>query len=86
MAFRLAPIRDRTATQMIRSIRSYPLLEGVRGESASDLDAIAECLMRLPQLVTDHPVIKELDINPLVVYPRGNGAVVADARIVLQEA
>ena len=53
--------------------------------SASDLDAIADCLLRLSQLVTDHPDIRELDINPLIVYPRGEGAVVADARIILSE-
>ena len=70
---------------MPESIRSHRLLEGVRGEPASDLDAIAEYLLRLSQLVTEHPTIQELDINPLIVYPRGQGAIVADARIILKE-
>jgi acetyl coenzyme A synthetase (ADP forming)-like protein len=86
VAFRLAPIRENVAAEMVRSIRSHRLLEGVRGEPPSDLEAVAECLLRLSQLVTNHPGIRELDINPLVVYPRGQGAVVADARIILKES
>jgi acetyltransferase len=85
VTFRLAPIRRASAYNMIRSIRSFRLLEGVRGEAPSDLDAIAECLMRLSQMVTDLPQIKELDINPLIVYSAGQGAVAADARIILSE-
>jgi len=85
VAFRLSPIRNRMAAQMVRDIRSYRLLEGVRGEPPSDIEAIAECLMRLSQLVDDHPSIKELDINPLIVYPQKQGAIVADARIILGE-
>ncbi len=85
VSFRLAPIRENVAGEMIRSIRSHRLLEGVRGEPPSDQPALGECLMRLSQLVTDHPRIKELDINPLIVYPQGNGAMVADARIILTE-
>jgi len=86
VSFRLAPIRENVASEMMKDIRSYRLLEGVRGEPPCDLEAIAECLCRLSQLVTDHPQIKELDINPLIVYPRGQGAVVADARIILSES
>lgn len=86
VSFRLAPIRENVAMEMVKGIRSYRLLEGVRGEAPSDLQALAECLMRLSQLVTDHPRIKELDINPLIVYPRGKGVVVADSRIILSES
>ncbi|MFW6170990.1 MAG: acetate--CoA ligase family protein [Planctomycetota bacterium] len=85
VAFRLAPIRENVALEMIREIRSIKLLEGVRGEPPSDLAAVSECLLRLSQFVTDHPNISELDINPLLVYPRGQGAMVADARIILSE-
>jgi len=85
VSFRLAPIRENVAMEMIKGIRSYRLLEGVRGEAPSDLQALADCLTRLSQLVTRHPQIKELDINPLIVYPRGKGAVVVDARIILSE-
>jgi len=85
VSFRLAPIRENSAYVMVRSIRSYKLLEGVRGEPPSDVPAIADALCRLSQLVTEHPRIKELDINPLIVYPQGKGVVVADARIILSE-
>jgi acetyltransferase len=85
VAFRLAPIRENEADEMIREIRSIKLLQGARGEPPSDLSAVAECLMRLSQFVTAHPEIHELDINPLLVYPRGKGAVVADARIILSK-
>ena len=85
MSFRLAPIRENVAGEMMKDIRSYRLLEGVRGEKPSDVAAVAECLLRLSQLVTEHPRIKELDINPLMVYSRGSGAMVADARIILAE-
>jgi acetyltransferase len=84
VAFRLAPIRESVAQEMVKSIRSHRLLEGVRGEPPSDMGALGECLLRLSQLVTDHPSISELDINPLFVYPRGQGAMVADARIILK--
>jgi len=85
VSFRLAPIRKSVAMEMVKGIRSYRLLEGVRGEAPSDLPALAECLLRLSQFVTDFPRIKELDINPLIVYPRGKGVMVADSRIILSE-
>lgn len=85
VAFRLAPIRENVADEMIRDIRSGQLLQGVRGEPPSDLASVAECLMRLSQFVTDHPRVRELDINPLLVYPSGEGAMVADARIILSD-
>ncbi len=85
VAFRLAPIRKNVASEMVTSIRSYRLLQGVRGEAPSDTAAIADCIMRLSQFVTENSEVKELDINPLIVYPRGNGAMVADARIILSE-
>lgn len=85
VAFRLAPIRDREASEMIRGIRAIRLLEGVRGEAPSDLAALADCLLRLSQLASEQPDIRELDINPLLVYPRGQGAAVVDARIILGE-
>jgi len=83
VSFRLAPIRENEAEEMIREIRTIKLLQGARGEPPSDLGTVAECLLRLSEFVTDHPNIHELDINPLLVYPRGKGAVVADARIIL---
>jgi acetyl coenzyme A synthetase (ADP forming)-like protein len=83
VAFRVAPIGPDEADAMIREIRSFPLLRGVRGEKASDLGAIGEALQRLSQLCVDFPEILELDINPLLVKPEGQGAVAIDARLAL---
>lgn len=85
VSFRLAPLRENVALEMTMDIRSHKLLRGFRGEQPADVAAIAECLLRLSQLVTEHPRIKELDINPLIVYSAGQGAMVADARLILSE-
>lgn len=83
VTFRLAPFWEVSSEIMIKSIRAYKVLQGVRGNPPSDIDAIKDCLLRLSQLVDDHPEIAELDINPLLVYPEGDGCVVADSRIAL---
>jgi len=84
VTFRVAPIRELSALDMIKSIRAVKLLEGVRGEPKADFDAMTECLKRLSQLACDHPEIDEIDINPLMVYAEGKGAGVIDARIILK--
>lgn len=86
VTFRLAPIRERSAELMVQSIRSYRILQGVRGEKPADVAKITECIERLSQLVCDHPEILELDINPLMVHEEGKGASVLDARIILDLA
>jgi acetyltransferase len=83
VAFRVAPIGPDEAEAMIREIRSFPLLRGVRGEKPSDMAAMVEALERLSQLCTDFPEILELDVNPLLVKPEGGGAVAIDARLAL---
>jgi len=84
VTFRLAPMWEISAEIMIRSIKAYSLLKGVRGGWPCDIDAIKDCILRLSQMVSDHPEIAELDINPLIVYPKGQGCVVADSRILLK--
>ncbi|MGD2295847.1 MAG: acetate--CoA ligase family protein, partial [Candidatus Aminicenantes bacterium] len=83
VTFRLAPIRELTAQVMIKRTKTHKLLEGFRGEPPYDTDAIADCLKRLSQLVTDFDDIKELDLNPLIVYEKGQGCSIVDARIIL---
>ena len=83
VAFRVAPIGPDEAEAMIREIRSFPLLRGVRGEKPSDMAAMVEALECLSQLCTDFPEILELDVNPLLVKPEGSGAVAIDARLAL---
>ena len=82
--FRVAPVDEREAMRMVKSIKTIKLLKGVRGEKPSDLKAIADSLQRLSQLVIDFPEIKEFDINPLLVLEEGKGARVVDARIILK--
>jgi acetyltransferase len=84
VSFRIAPLNLLEAESMIREIRSYPILKGVRGEEPSDLPAVKEALLRLSQLVTDFPQILEMDINPLMVLPLGKGAIVIDSRITIK--
>jgi acetyltransferase len=83
--FRLAPMWRASATRMIRQIRGYRLLEGIRGAPPSDVRAAEECILRLAQLMHEHPEIQEFDINPLILYARGDGAAVADGRMVIQQ-
>jgi acetyltransferase len=85
VTFRIAPVSQREAQEMINEIRSYHLLRGVRGEQPSDLDAIVDTILRVSQLVTDFPEIVEMDINPLTVYEAGKGALAVDMRFVLEE-
>jgi acetyltransferase len=84
VAFRLAPITRQAAQEQVREIRTYPLLRGVRGDPPADIAAAEEVVLRVSQLVTDFPEIVEMDINPLVVHNQGEGAIVLDARIILQ--
>ena len=84
--FRLAPLWQASAARMIRQIRGYKLLEGVRGAPPSDVHAAQECILRLAQLMVEHPEIQEFDINPLILHARGEGAAVADGRMVIGRA
>jgi len=84
VTFRLAPMWELSVEKMIQSIKAYTVLKGVRGNPPSDIDAIKDCIMRLSQMVSTHPEISELDINPLIVYPEGEGCMVADGRILLK--
>lgn len=83
VSFRIAPVGKSDVERMITEIRSYPLLKGVRGEAPADTDALVDGIQRLSQLVTDFPEIMEMDINPLLVLPKGEGVVAIDARLTL---
>jgi acetate---CoA ligase (ADP-forming) len=79
VTFRVQPVSDIDAQEMIRSIRGVKLLEGIRGEAPSDMEILQETVQRISQLVGDHPAILEMDINPFVVFEKGG--LVVDARI-----
>ncbi len=85
VTFRVAPFSQGEAEEMLAEIRAHALLEGVRGRPAADKPAIVNALLRMGQLVVDFPEITELDINPLMVYPLGQGAIAIDMRLALAE-
>ena len=82
-AFRVAPVSDPEIREMLGEIRAAPLLHGARGRTPADVDALAEVIGRVSQLVTDFPAITELDINPVVAMPDGVAAV--DLRLTLDQ-
>ncbi len=79
--FRLAPLSQEDALEMIRSIKGYPLLAGTRGQKPVDVDRLADILLRLSQLALDFSEIDEMDLNPVFALEEGQGAVVVDARL-----
>ena len=82
--FALHPVTDRDASKMIDKLRARPIFDGYRGEPARDVDALHETLLRLSQLVEDHPEIKEIDLNPVMLQPKGQGCVTVDTRFRVQ--
>ena len=82
VAFRVVPLTKRDASQMIRGIKGYPLLEGYRGQDPANVPMLEEAILKLSQFIESHPEIKELDLNPVFAYKDGLAAV--DARIVLE--
>ncbi len=83
VTFRIAPFAPQEAEEMLTEIRAHALLDGVRGQPPADKDAIVDILLRINQLVQDFPEIAELDINPVIVYPKGQGTLAIDMRLVL---
>jgi acetyl coenzyme A synthetase (ADP forming)-like protein len=84
VAVRVTPITDLDASEMVRELRTFPLLEGFRGGPKVDIAALEDVILRVGALVDDHPAIAEMDCNPVMVLPRG--AVIVDVRIRVQEA
>ena len=81
VAFRVTPLTERDAEEMVRGIRGYRLLEGYRGHPPADVQAIEEVLLRVSRMVEDIPEIRELDLNPIFALPPGEGCAVVDSRI-----
>ncbi len=81
VSFRLAPVTERDAGEMIQEIKAFQVLKGVRGREPSDVDAIVDILLKVSKLVTDFSNIDQLDLNPVFVYKKGAKAV--DARILI---
>jgi acyl-CoA synthetase (NDP forming) len=81
VAFRIHPLTDLDAQEMISDVRSSKLLDGYRGGEAGDVEAVAEALLRVSALIEDFPEIQEMDLNPVKVAQPGEGLSVVDARI-----
>jgi len=81
VSFRVLPLDMEQAHAMIAELKGYELLKGVRGQKPRDIDALARALVCVGKLVEENPQIKELDVNPCIVYEEG--AVPVDARIIL---
>jgi acyl-CoA synthetase (NDP forming) len=82
VTFRIAPINEQEAKEMITEVKAYPLLQGYRGQPPADIKAIVKILLATSKLIMDHPEIKELDLNPIMAYSKG--AKTVDARIILE--
>jgi acetyl coenzyme A synthetase (ADP forming)-like protein len=79
--FRVAPLTDRDADELLREIRGLPLLNGYRGHPPADLDALRELLLRISRLAVEVPEIVELDLNPVIAMSPGQGCRIVDARV-----
>lgn len=85
VSFRVAPLTDLDAEQMLRDIRGFRLLEGYRGHPAADVASLEEALQRVSRLVEAVPEIEEMDLNPIFALEPGQGYRVADVRIAVAE-
>jgi acetyltransferase len=83
VSFAVAPISIDDAKHMVTSIKTYPLIAGVRGEQPSDIGSIIDALMKVSQLSMDFPEIMEFEINPLMVMQEGKGCVAMDVRFTI---
>ena len=85
VTFRLAPIGRNNARRMVRSIKGFEILDGFRGKPKADVETLEKLIIGLSAMVTNHPQIKEMDINPLFVHEQGQGATVADIIITFDD-
>jgi acyl-CoA synthetase (NDP forming) len=84
VSFRIVPLNKRDASQMIKEIKGYPLLEGYRGQEPADIPFLEALILKVSDFIDKNPEIKELDLNPIFAY--NDGAVAVDARVILEPA
>lgn len=83
VSFRIVPVSQRDAQEMIQETKGYPLLQGYRGKEPANIPVLVEMILKVSKFVEENPQIKELDLNPIFAY--ADGAVAVDARIILEE-
>jgi acetyl-CoA synthetase (ADP-forming) len=81
VSFRIAPLTEYDAQEMVREIKGYQILTGIRGQKPADIQSLVDIILKVSRLVTEHREIEQLDLNPIFVYPQG--AKIVDARIIL---
>jgi acyl-CoA synthetase (NDP forming) len=87
ISLRVAPLSPADAEQMVKGIKGYPILTGVRGKKRADIEAIVDVLQKISRLAQDwKDTISEIDINPLIVFDEGNGVKAVDALVVLRKS
>ena len=83
VSFRIVPLQPRDASEMIRDIKGFPLLQGYRGSDPIDVATLESMLLKVSAFAENTPAVKELDLNPIFAYK--DGAVAVDARVVLEK-
>jgi len=83
VSFRIAPITEYDAKEMIHEIKGFPILDGYRGKPKADIDAIVDTLLKISDFVVEHEEINEMDLNPIFIYKKG--LICVDARIILHK-
>jgi len=83
VSFRVIPVEQRDAQEMIKEIKGYPLLQGYRGKEPANISVLVEIILKISKLIEENPQIKELELNPIFAYR--NKAVAVDARIILEK-
>lgn len=84
VSFRVAPLRVEDARGMIAETRAGRLLTGFRGQPGADVDTVVDVLLRLSQMAMDQPEVEEIEVNPLLVFPAGQGALALDGRVIIK--
>ena len=84
VTFRLIPMTEIDAREMVWEIKASKILDGVRGESPRDVNALVDVILKVSKMVEQNPEIIELDCNPTFIYEKGKGALVVDARIIIE--
>lgn len=86
VTFRLIPLTEADAREMVMEIKAAKILEGIRGQPARDVDALVKIILDISRMVQENPEIRELDCNPVFLYEKGKGATVVDARILIEDS
>ena len=85
VSFRVAPLEPEDAEEMIREIKTYKILEGYRGMPPRDIEAVKDILIRVSKLMLEVSDVQDIDLNPIMLYEKGRGAVAVDVRVILKK-